>query len=135
MIDNELGKKFKLNDIEKFLVDCVDDLDDKLEVETDENRRKELSKEKEVVNKLRDKYYNMKKVEMKNDEEYMEDGKRFEVIADYKDYDEFYGGSVSNGVTLGTFDDFDDAIKCMDDERNDSESSYSNFQIVDHNQE
>lgn len=61
MLDIELCRKFKLTDIEKFLVDCVDELDDKLEVEMNEDQRKELLKEKEVVNKLRDKYYNIKR--------------------------------------------------------------------------
>lgn len=61
MLDIELCRKFKLTDIEKFLVDYVDELDDKLEVETNEDQRKELLKEKEVVNKLRDKYYNIKR--------------------------------------------------------------------------
>ena len=61
MLYIELCRKFKLTDIEKFLVDCVDELDDKLEVEMNEDQRKELLKEKEVANKLRDKYYNIKR--------------------------------------------------------------------------
>lgn len=61
MLDVELCRKFKINDLEKFLVDYIDDLDDILAVEVDEDRRKELLKEKEVVNMLRNIYYMIKK--------------------------------------------------------------------------
>jgi len=61
MLNAELCKKFKITDVEKFLVDYVDELDEKLEEETNELQKNELLKEKEVVNKLRDKYYNIKR--------------------------------------------------------------------------
>lgn len=61
MLDVELCRKFKINDLEKFLVDYIDDLDDILAVEVDEDQRKELLKEKEVVNMLRNIYYMIKK--------------------------------------------------------------------------
>lgn len=61
MLNAELCKKFKITDVEKFLVDYVDELDEKLEEEMNELQKNELLKEKEIVNKLRDRYYNTKR--------------------------------------------------------------------------
>ena len=61
MLNAELCKKFKITDVERFLVDYVDELDEKLEEEMNELQKNELLKEKEIVNKLRDRYYNIKR--------------------------------------------------------------------------
>ena len=61
MLNAELCKKFKITDVERFLVDYVDELDEKLEVEMNEFQKNELLKEKEVVNTSRDRYSNIKR--------------------------------------------------------------------------
>ena len=56
MLNKKICKMFKVDEVDKFLVDYVDNLDDKLETESDESIKKELLTQKKIINKLRDYY-------------------------------------------------------------------------------
>ena len=56
MLNKKICKMFKVDEVDKFLVDYVDNLDDKLEKENNESIKKELLNQKKIINKLRDYY-------------------------------------------------------------------------------
>lgn len=61
MLDKEMCKLCGVDEVDEFLVDYVDDIDDQLGLETELSKRAALLEKKELVNKLRQYYSDIKK--------------------------------------------------------------------------
>ena len=66
MLDKRLCQKYKVDEVEEFLVNTLDDLDDQIEMETDKVKLKALQEQKRVVKKLRQAYEDEQKNSTRN---------------------------------------------------------------------
>lgn len=58
-LDIKICKAANIDEVEKFFVDCIDRIDDKLETEIDVDNITALLEKKRIINELRNCYLNM----------------------------------------------------------------------------
>ena len=66
MLDKRLCQKYKVDEVEEFLVNILDNLDDQIEMETDRVKLKALQEQKRIVKKLRQAYEDEQKNSTRN---------------------------------------------------------------------